>query len=163
AYRGKHRRCMLRVMLPTRRCGIAVPLSLVFFASTAAAPGCNKIKEATGKTEDAPAAASDEAKTDEAKTDEKKAEDPKPVADKAPEPIPVEPMLSGLDLMLSFVPDEKASYMIVRDASVFGEYAEEAGRFIEAPLKALGSDPAAVPAELADAQKQIDEVKAKSA
>ena len=39
------------------------------------------------------------------------------------EPIPVAPMLTGLDHMLAFVPDAKAEFMIVRDASVLAEYA----------------------------------------
>ena len=76
-------------------------------------------------------------------------------------PIPVEPMLSGLDLMLAFVPDDKAEYMIVRDASVIAEYAEEAGKFLEGPLATLSAEPG-MPPDFAEASKGFGEVKAKT-
>jgi hypothetical protein len=153
---------MLRRMLPTSRRGIALPLSLVFM-TTAFVPGCAKIDELMGKKDETVAKTeekSEEKKGDEAKTDEKKADEAKEAAP-APEPIPVAPMLTGLDQMLAFVPDDKAEFMIVRDASVLAEYAEEGAKFIEGPLTALGADPAGLPPELASAKGEFDGVKGK--
>lgn len=151
---------MLRGMLTTRRGGIALPLSLVFF-TTAATPACSKIEELTGKKSDETAKTEDkaEAKTEEKKDD--KAEEKKEEA-KAPEPIPVEPMLTGLDGMLAFVPDDKAEFIIVRDASVIAEYAEEAGKFMEGPLAALGASGASDPG-LQQAKAGLDMAKGKTA
>jgi len=151
-------------MVPISRRGIALPLSLVFF-STVAVPGCAKIEELMGKKDEATAKTEEKSdgKTDEKKTDEKKAEEAKKEAAPVPEPIPVAPMLTGLDQMLAFVPDDKAEFMIVRDASVLAEYAEEGAKFIEGPLTALGADPTGLPPEIARAKGEFDGVKGKMA
>jgi hypothetical protein len=139
---------------------VALPLSLIFFV-TAATPGCSKIEELTGKKTDETTPKTDEAKPEgekpadgkEAKADEKQA---------VVEPIPVAPMLSGLDLMLAFVPDDKAEFMILRDASVLAEYAEEGAKFLEGPLASLAAA-GEMPGELGEAKGKIDEAKGKMA
>jgi hypothetical protein len=148
---------MLRRMLPTRRCGIALPLSLVFLATTPLG-GCSKLEELTGKKEET---AKTEEKPEEKKADEeKKAEEKKAEEAKAePAPIPVAPMLTGLDQMFAFVPDDKAEFLIVRDASVLAEYAEEGMKFVEGPLGALGTD--GMPQEIAMAKDQFGVAKTK--
>jgi hypothetical protein len=149
-------------MLPTRRCGIALPLSLIFLATTAV-PACGKLEELTGKKTEDTTAKADEKKADEkteAKAEEKKADEAKVAA---PEPIPVAPMLTGLDHLLSLVPDDKAEFMLIRDASVLAEYGEEGAKFVEGPLAALGADPTGIPADLASAKTQFDGVKVKMA
>jgi hypothetical protein len=153
---------MLRRMLPTSRRGIALPLSFVFL-STVAVPGCAKIDELMGKKEDTTAKAEEksEEKAGDKKVEEGKAEEGKEAAP-VPEPIPVAPMLTGLDQMLAFVPDDKAEFMIVRDASVLAEYAEEGAKFIEGPLAALGADPS-LPPDIAKAKGEFDTVKGKMA
>ncbi|HWB73624.1 MAG TPA: hypothetical protein VG755_01690, partial [Nannocystaceae bacterium] len=78
------------------------------------------------------------------------------------EPIPVAPMPTGLDLMLAFVPDASAEFMIVRDASVLAEYAEEGAKFIEGPLSAMATA-GDMPAELGAAKGKMDEAKGKMA
>lgn len=152
---------MLRRMLPTRRCGIALPLSLVFLTTTSIG-GCAKVEELIGKkTEEAKT----EAKTeDEKKAGEEKKADEEKKAEEAkvePEPIPVAPMLTGLDQMFAFVPDDKAEFLIVRDASVLAEYGEEGMKFIEGPLSALGTE--GMPSEIAMAKDQFGVAKGKMA
>ena len=135
-----------------------MPLSLIFLMSSAV-PGCSKIEELTGKKD-----STDEAKTEE-KAEEKpveaKAEDKKP-EEKPVEaaPIPVAPMLTGLDAMLAFVPDDKAQFMIMRDASVIAEYAEEEAKFLDGSLALLAAEPS-TPPDLAQAKEKLGEGKAK--
>jgi hypothetical protein len=127
-----------------------------------------------GKKEEEPAAAKDEAKSDEggdAKADggegDAKAEggeaEPAPV-----EPIPVEELHTGLDLMLKLVPADSNQYVIVRDATVLSDYAEEGTRFLDGPLAKLSTSKiAATSPELAmastglsAAQPQMEAIKA---
>ena len=124
-----------------------MPLAVAFLLGTTGLYGCDKAEEIAGKVagnEDKEADdkkadekdgdASDDAAKDgeEDKADEKKEE---PVA----EPIPVEPLHTGLDLMLSFVPDTDAEYMLIRDASVIEEYYEEGMRFLDTPIEKLSA------------------------
>lgn len=153
---------MLRRMLPTRRCTVALPLSMMFLVTTAATPGCSKIEELTGKKTEDTTTKTDEKTAEKAdeKTEAKEGKEDTKVAVAAP--IPVAPMLSGLDRMLAFVPDAKSEFMIVRDASVLAEYAEEGAKFIEGPLSAIAAA-GGMPAELADAKTKMDEAKGKMA
>ena len=153
---------MLRRMLPTKRCGIALPLSLIFLATTAV-PACSKFEELTGKkTEETPAKVDEKS---DAKADEKKADTVAKADDKAPEPvpIPVVEMLTGLDRIIAFVPDDKAEFIIVRDAAVLAEYAEEGSKFIEGPLAALGADSVGLPEDITRAKGEFDTAKLKLA
>ncbi|HWB79862.1 MAG TPA: hypothetical protein VG755_33085, partial [Nannocystaceae bacterium] len=92
-------------MLPTRRCTVALPLSMMFLVS-AATPGCSKIEELTGKKTEDTTTKTDEKTASNEKPDEKKdAKEGKEETKQAVvEPIPVAPMLTGLDHMLAFVP-----------------------------------------------------------
>ncbi|MBX7082417.1 MAG: hypothetical protein K1X88_24640 [Nannocystaceae bacterium] len=150
-------------MRPTTRCSVALPLTLSFLVTTI--PGCSKIEELTGKKDETVAKTDEksEAKTDEKKAEEKKADEKKEEAKVEAAPIPVAPMLTGLDAMLAFVPDDKAEFVIVRDASVFAEYAEEGAKFFEGPLTALGADGGALPGDLAQAKAGLDVAKVKMA
>ncbi|MBC8073741.1 MAG: hypothetical protein IAG13_35805 [Deltaproteobacteria bacterium] len=144
-------------MLPTRRRSVALPLSLMFFV-TAATPACSKLEELTGKKSEDTTTKTEEAKTEEAKTAEAKVEEKQAVV----EPIPVAPMLSGLDAMLAFVPDDKTEFVLLRDASVLAEYAEEGAKFLDGPLGALAAA-GDMPGELAEAKVKMDEAKGKMA
>ncbi len=144
-----------------------VPLTVALMVGTSTIPGCNKIEEFAGKAGDdgsaenaegeSNAEAADAAKDEEAKKDE---DEDKVV--EAPEPIPVEPLHNGLDLMLSFVPDDKAQYVIIRDASVIAEYLEEATRFVEPPLGRLVADPLGSPSDVQEMKNEWDRFKAES-
>lgn len=128
-------------------------MALAFLWNTAA---CDKAEElaakASGKEDKDAAKKDDGADGDESKDDaeEKKDEaaDDKP-AEAKPEPIKVEALHTGLDLMLSFVPDTDAEFIIIRDASVLEDYYEEGMRFLDAPLKTLSGSKAA-PSDLRD-------------
>ena len=140
---------MLRRMRPINpsRFGVALPLTLAFLCSSVSLPGCKQVEELMDKASGEES--SDEEASEEASGEEKPAEEDAAeggggadkVAEAEPEPIPVEPMHTGLDLMLSFVPDDKAQFMIVRDASVLAEYVEEADRFLDGPMQKLEADP----------------------
>jgi hypothetical protein len=152
-------------MLPTRRCTVALPLSMMFLVTTAATPGCSKIDELTGKKTEDTTTKTDEKAASNEKTDEKKDEkaDKKEETKQAVvEPIPVAPMLTGLDHMLAFVPDAKNEFMIVRDASVLAEYAEEGSKFFEGPLSAMAAA-GDMPPQLGEAKGKMDEAKTKMA
>lgn len=144
-----------------------VSLAAVLAISTA--PGCKQLEELTEGKKD------EEAKTEEAKADggeagadgggeagadggEAKVE---PVAEAVVEPIPVVPMATGLDLMLTLVPDG-AEFMIARDATVVAEYVEEGTRFLDGPMAALDTGPFAGERELREVKDGLAEVKAKT-
>ncbi|MCA9652000.1 MAG: hypothetical protein H6712_15995 [Myxococcales bacterium] len=146
-------------------------LSLASLLTLSTLPGCGKLEELTGGKEE-------EAKTEEAKSDgggeeakadggeEAKADggQPEQVADATPapvEPIPVEPMLNGLDLMLKLVPDG-AEFVIARDATVVADYVDEATRFLDGPLATLETGPFAGERELRDGKDAFDELKGKT-
>ncbi len=146
-------------------CG-GLSLSLASLLALTSAPGCAKFEELTGgKKEEAkpeePKA--DEAKKDEAKADGGEAEPVKVIAEADLEPIPVEEMATGLDLMLELVP-EGAEFMIARDATVVAEYVEEATRFLDGPLAVLKTGPFAGEGgpELAEADQKLQEVRTKT-
>jgi|GEM_PF-2215288 len=145
---------MLRLMRswrPPHRPGLAIPLALAFLWSSATLGGCDKAEDlankVAGKEDEDAGKDGDDDKGKEDKgdaADEETKDDPEKVAEvkPEPEPIPVEPLHTGLDLMLSFVPDTEAEYMIIRDASVLADYYEEGMRFLDAPLKKLSAQPA---------------------
>lgn len=145
--------------------GLSVSLATVLALSSL--PGCNKLEELTGKKEEAKA---EETKKEETKVEETKQEEAKaePVPAEEVEAIPVEPLATGLDLMLELVP-EGADFVIARDATVVAEYAEELVRFTDGPLGVLKSGPLAAEggaelqqadAALTDVRGKIDAVKA---
>ena len=139
---------MLRLMRswrPPHRPTVAIPLAVAFLWSSVTLGGCDKAEEIAAKVsgEEDKDAGKDEAK-DESKEESKDGEAKKDDEDAKvaePEPIPVEPMHTGLDLMLSFVPDADAEFAIIRDASVLADYYEEGMRFVDAPLKKLAASP----------------------
>lgn len=147
-----------------------ISLSLASLLALSSLPGCNKLEELTGSKKE------EEAKPEEPKKEEVKAEEAKAVDAKAVEPvpeaevevIPVEPLATGLDLMLELVP-EGAEFIIARDATVVAEYVEEAVRFTDGPLATLkagpfaaeaGADLQEADAKLTEAKGKIDAVKA---
>src|SRR5690606_32109694 len=110
------------------------------------------------KTEDEKSDDGGDAKADggEAKADGGDAE-PAPV-----EPIPVEELATGLDLMLELVPAGSDQYVIVRDATVLADYAEEAMRFVDGPLEKLSTSKlASTSTELSMASSQLAAAKPK--
>lgn len=145
-------------------------LSLASALALTSIPGCSKIEELTGgkKEEEAKPEAP---KTEDAKKEEAKADGGEPVAAAdgadaiaAPvEPIPVEELATGLDLMLELVPAD-AEFMIARDATVVAEYVEEATRFLDGPLAALKSGPFAEEGgrDLQEADQKLQEVRTKT-
>jgi hypothetical protein len=147
---------------PTRT-GIGVPLSLAFSMAFVALPGCKKDDEEEKKSDDE-ASESDKDKDEavaEKKKDDEAAEEKKEkeIAEAEPEPIPVEPLHTGLDLMLSFIPADSEDYVIVRDPTVLQAYAEEAIRFLDGPVNRLEADPLGDPREIKDLRKNVDEMK----
>ena len=152
-----------------------VSLSVASLLAFSTLSGCSKLEELTGdkedKKEEGAKSDGDEAKAgdDKAKEGGGDAEkgdgggdEAKPTldADAAPivEPIPVEPMHTGLDLMLKFVPAD-AEFMIARDATVLADYVAEGTRFLDGPLEKLKSGPFAEERELKEAEDAFDELK----
>ncbi|MCX4242857.1 hypothetical protein [Paraliomyxa miuraensis] len=144
-------------------------VSLAAVLALGVAPGCNKLEELTGgekaenKPEEAKADGGGEAKADgggEAKADGGDAPT-EPVVEAVVEPIPVEALHTGLDLMLSLVPDG-AEFMIARDATVVAEYVEEGTRFLDGPMGTLETGPFAGERELQDMKEAFAEAKAKT-
>ncbi len=139
-------------------------------------PGCAKLEELTegkkeedSKDQEAKAADGGEAKAadgGEAKAADggevKVVDEVKKVAemDAAPivEPIPVEPLHTGLDLILTLVP-EKSEFMIARDATVVADYVAEGTRFLDGPLATLKTGPFAGDRELRDIEEGFEETK----
>ncbi len=124
---------------------MAIPLAVAFLSSSVTLGGCDKAEEIAAKVggeedKDAGKDKPSEESKDESKEAEAKKDDEEPKV-APPEPIPVEPMHTGLDLMLSFVPDADAEFAIIRDASVLADYYEEGMRFVDAPLKKLAASP----------------------
>jgi len=147
-----------------------VSLSLASMLAISSSSGCAKIEELTGSK--------DEPKTDpadaETKTDEAKADGEPEVGDKVVvadggevavavvEPIPVEELHTGLDLMLKLVP-AGSEYIIARDATVAADYLEEATRFLDGPMATLKTGPLAAEGDLQEAEKTFEELKIKAA
>lgn len=148
-----------------------VSLSLASLLTLPLLPGCSKLEELTGSKEE-------EAKPEEGEANTKDGEDAKDdgseaaaddgaegkevvaEVDAAPvEAIPVEPLHTGLDLMLTLVP-EGAEFMIARDATVVADYVDEATRFLDGPMATLKTGPFASEPDLAEAERNFDEVKA---
>ena len=138
----------MRSWRPPRRRGLAIPLALAFLWNTTA---CDKAEElaakASGKEDKDAEKKDDGADGDEKKDDAEKNDDgdEKKPAEAKPEPIKVEALHTGLDLMLSFVPDNDWEYMIIRDASVLEDYYAEGMRFLDKPLEALAGAKSAPP------------------
>ncbi|MEM7154357.1 MAG: hypothetical protein AAF799_16035 [Myxococcota bacterium] len=136
--------------------------------------GCSKLEELTGdkedKKEETAKSDGDEAKAGDDKTKEGAGDSkkegggdeatPTPDGDAAPivEPIPVEPLHTGLDLMLKFVP-KGSDFMIARDATVVADYVAEGTRFLDGPLEKLKTGPFAEERDLKEAEDAFDEVK----
>lgn len=144
----------------------SVLLSLASVLALSTVPGCKQLEELTEDKKD------EETKTEEVKTEdakdsgaEAKAEgDAKAIADAEPapvEPIPVEALHTGLDLMLTFVP-AGSEYMIARDASVLADYIEEGTRFLDGPLATLESGPFSGESDLREFREAFTEVKTKT-
>ncbi len=119
-------------------------MALTLLWSSATLTACDKAEEIAGKVagkeDDKPEDKPADGKDSPADGDDGKAgEDAEAKPEAKPEPIPVEPLHTGLDLMLSFVPDTSSEFMIIRDASVIEEYYEEAVRFLDTPIEKLGA------------------------
>jgi hypothetical protein len=114
-------------------------IGLLFAITSLSLGGCKQAEELAAKArgEETPEATEDA--KDETKKDDPAAEGGGGADKVEPEPIPVEAMHSGLDLMLSFVPDDKHQFVIVRDATVLTEYWEEALRFVDTPVAKLSA------------------------
>jgi hypothetical protein len=148
-------------------CG-GISLSLASLLALSSMPGCAKLEELTGKKEEE-AKPADPKKEEEAKKDEAKKDEPVAVADGADaepapvEAIPVEPLATGLDLMLELVP-EGGEFVIARDATVVAEYVEEATRFLDGPLAKIKAGPFAAEGgrDLQEADAALQEVKSKT-
>lgn len=160
---------MLRPMRTDRRAWNP-PLSLALVAALAIAPmgaGCGKKEEETtpeaaeggDKAEEKQAEAESAENKAKAAPAEAKAELAEakeaglPEAALAPPPVEAAPK-TKLEDLLAFVPkydspDKLGVLVVVRDASVFIDYADEAARFVEGPIKAL--------AEAAQSNKQLED------
>ena len=124
-----------------------MPLAVAFLCGAAGLYGCDKTEEVTeGEAKEAENADGEAPKEPEKEASEKPAE---PVVEAVPEPIPVEPMHTGLDLMLSFIPGPDTEFFIIRDASVIVDYYEEGVRFLDTPVEKL-SKMEGVPADFKD-------------
>ena len=139
--------------------GFGIPLSLAFLMSSVALSGCKKDEDSSDKSEESSEAEKSDDKGEEKKDEAKKEAEPEKVVQAEPEPIPVEPLHTGLDLMLSFVPAEATEYVIVRDPTVLQEYAEEAARFLDGPLGRLAADPMGDPKSIEEQRKNLEEMK----
>ncbi len=153
-----------------------VSLTLASMLAISSSSGCSKLEELTGDKKE-------ETKTEEptpepeaepeAKDDGGDEEQPK-VGEKVAvvgggevevavvEPIPVEELHTGLDLMLKLIP-EGSEFMIARDATVVADYVEEATRFLDGPMATLKTGPFAGERDLQEAEENFDEVKVKIA
>ncbi len=145
---------MLRLMRTHRR-GWTPPLPLSLIATLAFAlplgtTGCQKIKEVTGQDDKDEEDDDDDDDDDKEKTEEEKTEDEAKaelevakeagLADSALAATPeLAVELTKLDDLLSLVPKsgsgEYELLMVVRDASVFLDYADEVARFAEGPIQ----------------------------
>lgn len=149
-------------------------LSLASLLAISSSSGCSKIEELAGgekkeaKPEDPKPEAGQEGK--EAKPEgsqtpavgEKVAVADGGEVEVAPvEPIPVEELHTGLDLMLKLVP-KGAEFMIARDATVVADYIEEATRFLDGPMGTLKTGPFAGDSDLQEAEEAFDELKTKT-
>ncbi|MCA9710092.1 MAG: hypothetical protein KDK70_29910, partial [Myxococcales bacterium] len=150
-----------------------VSLSLASLLAISTSSGCSKLEELTGdkKEEEPKKEETPEAKPEPTPADggeEPQVGDKVAVADGGEvevavvEPIPVEELRTGLDLMLTLVP-EGAEFMIARDATVVADYVEEATRFLDGPMATLDKGPFSSERELAEAKQGFEEVKAKTA
>ncbi|MEM9455929.1 MAG: hypothetical protein AAGF11_17245 [Myxococcota bacterium] len=149
-------------------------LSLASLLAISSSSGCSKIEELTGsekkeaKPEDPKPEAGQEGKEAKPEAAETPAVGEKvAVADGgevevAPvEPIPVEELHTGLDLMLKLVP-AGAEFMIARDATVVADYVEEATRFLDGPMAKLKTGPLAGDSDLQEVEDAFDELKTKT-
>ncbi|MBL4688812.1 MAG: hypothetical protein JKY37_29755 [Nannocystaceae bacterium] len=145
----------------TLRGGSTLPLASLLAATMLVPVGCDKVEELAAKVkgEEVKEESKDEPEADDAKKKDEDSEpaekaevkpednkadpkvDPTPVVEAEIEPVPVEELHAGLDLMLKFVPNDKAEFMIVRDATVLADYIEQGMRFVDGPLAKLsGAD-----------------------
>lgn len=158
------------------RDGVKLSLTSALAATLLVPTGCDKVEEIADKVkgEESKDEAKDEAKDadkvaakDEAKEaapEEHSADpkvDPTPVKEAEVEPVPVEALHTGLDLMLKFVPSDKAEFIIARDATVLADYMEEGMRFVDGPIekiKKAEGDGTGMMGELKDLVQAYDEV-----
>ncbi len=135
-------------------------------------PGCGKLEELTegkkeGESSDKAEAkdgeetkTADATKADQSPKDEggDKVADAMDAAPAVVEPIPVEPLHTGLDLMLKLVP-ANAEYMVARDAMVVADYIEEGTRFLDGPLAKLKTGSFKDDKDLRELEDGFDELK----